>query len=150
MHAVSCNIGLRYNGTGLYLVLILDIGTWQNGCVNNRYVGDLRRHRAHYDVTVIVYTIHFYICYANVIIVLSSTLVQVTDWHLVAYCNSGRWNCKQGISTHPGPVDVVKWKPFPRYWPFARGIHWSPMNSPSKRQWRGTLKFSLMCAWIND
>ena len=26
--------------------------------------------------------------------------------------------------------DVIKWKHFPRYWPFVRGIHWSPVNSP--------------------
>ena len=26
---------------------------WINGCVNNREAGDLRRHRAHYDVTVL-------------------------------------------------------------------------------------------------
>ena len=25
--------------------------------------------------------------------------------------------------------DVIKWKHFPRYWPFVRGIHWSPVNS---------------------
>ena len=38
---------------------------------------------------------------------------------------------------------------FPRYWPFVRGIHRSPMNSPHKGQWRGALIFSLICAWIN-
>ena len=26
--------------------------------------------------------------------------------------------------------DVIKWKHFPRYWPFVRGIHWSLVNSP--------------------
>ena len=26
--------------------------------------------------------------------------------------------------------DVIKRKHFPRYWPFERGIHWSPVNSP--------------------
>ena len=26
--------------------------------------------------------------------------------------------------------DVIKWKQFPRYWPFVRGIHRSPVNSP--------------------
>ena len=46
--------------------------------------------------------------------------------------------------------DVIKWKPFPRYKPFVRGIHRSPMNSPHKGQWRGTLMFSLICAWIKD
>ena len=24
--------------------------------------------------------------------------------------------------------DVNKWKHFPRYWPFVRRIHWSPVN----------------------
>ena len=45
--------------------------------------------------------------------------------------------------------DVIKWKQFPRYWPFAWGILRSPVNSPRKYQWRGTLMFSLICAWIN-
>ena len=45
--------------------------------------------------------------------------------------------------------DVIKWKHFPRYWPFVRGIHRSPVNSPHKGQWRGALKFSLICARIN-
>ena len=48
-----------------------------------------------------------------------------------------RWNC------------VIKWKHFPRYWPFVRGIHRSLVNSPHKGQWRGALMFSLICAWIN-
>ena len=46
--------------------------------------------------------------------------------------------------------DVIKWKHFPRYWPFVWGIHRSPVNSPHKSQWRGALMFSLVCAWIND
>ena len=37
----------------------------------------------------------------------------------------------------------------PRYWPFVRGIHRSPVNSPHKGQWRGTLMCSLICAWID-
>ena len=43
--------------------------------------------------------------------------------------------------------DVIKWKHFPRYWPFVRGIQWSPVNSPHKGQWRGALIF--FCVWIN-
>ena len=42
--------------------------------------------------------------------------------------------------------DVIKWKHFPRYWPFVWGIHRSPVNSPHKGQWRGALMFSLICA----
>ena len=45
--------------------------------------------------------------------------------------------------------DVIKWKHFPRHWPFVRGIHRSPVNSPYKGQWRGTLMSSLICALIN-
>ena len=48
-----------------------------------------------------------------------------------------------------GHDDVIKWKHFPRYWPFVRGIHRSPVHSPLKGQWRGALMFSLICAWIN-
>ena len=46
-------------------------------------------------------------------------------------------------------ADVIKWKHFPRCWPFARGIHRSPVNSPHKGRWRGALMFSLICNWIN-
>ena len=45
--------------------------------------------------------------------------------------------------------DVIKWKHFPRYRPFVRGIHQWPVESPHKDQWRGTLMFSLICAWTN-
>ena len=44
--------------------------------------------------------------------------------------------------------DVIKWKHFPRYWPFVRGIHRSPVNSTHKGRWRGALMFSLICVWI--
>ena len=45
--------------------------------------------------------------------------------------------------------DVIKWKHFPLCWPFVRGIHRSPVNSPHKGQWRVTLMFYLICARIN-
>ena len=45
--------------------------------------------------------------------------------------------------------DIIKWKHLPCYWPFVRGIHRSPMNSPHKGQWRVALMFSLICVWIN-
>ena len=56
----------------------------------------------------------------------------------------------------PRPLhnDVVKWKRFPRYWPFKRGINRSAVNSPHRSQWRGALMFSLICArikgWVNN
>ena len=42
--------------------------------------------------------------------------------------------------------DVIKLKLFPRHWPFMRGIHRSPVNSPHKGQWRRALMFSLIHA----
>ena len=49
----------------------------------------------------------------------------------------------------PEHDNFIKWKHFPRYWPFVRGIHWSPVSSPHKGQWCRALMFSLICAWIN-
>ena len=46
--------------------------------------------------------------------------------------------------------DVIKWKHFPLYWTFVRGIHRLPMDSPHKGQWCGAWMFSLICAWTND
>ena len=50
--------------------------------------------------------------------------------------------------------DVLTWwrhqtEHFLRYWPFVRGIHRWPANSPHKGQWRGALVFSLICVWTN-
>ena len=55
-----------------------------------------------------------------------------------------RWRRPVGVHD-----DVIKWKHFPRYWPFMRGIHRSPVNSPHKGQWRGALMFSLIYAWTS-
>ena len=62
-----------------------------------------------------------------------------------------------GVQVNPSAVpilgadhdDVMKWKYFPRYWPFVRGIHRPPVNSPHKGQWRGALMLSLIWTWIN-
>ena len=43
----------------------------------------------------------------------------------------------------------MKWKHFPRHWPFVRGIHRSTVNSPHKGQWRGALMFLWSAPWIN-
>ena len=65
-----------------------------------------------------------------------------------------RWASRRKITTMPLSWklrdDVIKWKHFPRYWPFVRGIHRPPMNSMHKGQWSGALMFSLICAWTNS
>ena len=60
---------------------------------------------------------------------------------LIVVSRGNQWNMHHD--------DVIKWKHFPRYWLFVRGIHRSSVNSPHKGQWRGALMSSLTCAWIN-
>ena len=90
----------------------------------------------------------------------ASQITATSIVHLAAYSSNTKENYwsflkwiqwstktqKQGkvFSCHD---DVIKWKHFPRYWPFVRGIHRWPVNSPHKDQSRGALMFSLICAW---
>ena len=60
------------------------------------------------------------------------------SWQLLCFIGRGLYH-----------NDVIKWKHFPRCWPFVRGIHRSPVNSPHKGQWCGALMFSLICGCIN-
>ena len=64
-------------------------------------------------------------------------------WHWCIYIHNMNTN---SVITH---YDVIKWKHLPRYWPFVRRIHRSPVNYPYKGQWRGALVFSLICSWIH-
>ena len=45
--------------------------------------------------------------------------------------------------------DVIKWKLFPRNWPFVREIHRTPVDSHHKCQWHTALMFPLVCARTN-
>ena len=85
-----------------------------------------------------------------------TSLCGMEVWNLIgAICAMPKWFvyavfcCFRPITVLHIHDDVIKWKHFPRYWPFVRGIHRSPVNSPHKGQWRGALMFSLTCAWIN-
>ena len=99
---------------------------------NNRDAGDLGRHCAQYDVTVIHTIENVEIC---------------------PYCHplnkTETSRMLRDLSAQKIHDDVIKWKHFPRYWPFVRGIHRPPENSPHKGQWRGALMFRLICPWIN-
>ena len=74
--------------------------------------------------------------------------------HFGQKCHQGplyiySWEKTQPVTEYNIHDDVIKWKYFPHYWPFLRGIHRWPVNSPHKGQWRGGLTFSLICVWIN-
>ena len=59
------------------------------------------------------------------------------------------WGWRRNISGWLSHDGVIKRRHFPRYWPFVRGIHRWPVDSPHKGQWRGFLMFYLICVWIN-
>ena len=80
-------------------------------------------------LTVLVAGLSF-ICLLISIIVVSMSPEQ---WHY--WTNAREVNLKvkaigSKIQKHD---DVIKWKHFPRYWPFVRGIHRSPVDSHHKR-----------------
>ena len=83
-------------------------------------------------------------------------IIVCLSWYACAFCGttSGQFVVMSWGSSVVGHDYVIKWKHFPRYWPFVRGIHRSPVNSPHKGQWRGALVFSLICArikgWVNN
>ena len=83
----------------------------------------------------------------------------LTHWNYCSLALSNGYNvlsctvsCSGYIILPHGPChdDVIKWRPFPRYWPFVRGIHRSPVISPYRGHWSGAWLFSLICAWTND
>ena len=74
---------------------------------------------------------------------------------ITSICLCGLWLPIHAIHNHDGIIIIIiKWNHCPRYWPFVRGIHRSPVNSPDKGQWRGALMFSLICTrrngWVNN
>ena len=80
----------------------------------------------------------------DVIMIYITNKDNVIPWHgHVFHITGPSWG-------NPLRDDVIKWKHFPRYWPFVKGIRRSSMNSPHKSQWRGASVFSLICAWAND
>ena len=84
-------------------------------------------------------------------------------WYTQFWKTIGTQDCSQGQANLPWPGNfscpfggiprpvsnavssghdhVIKWKHLPRYWPFVRGIHRSPVNSPHK--WPVTRSFDV-------
>ena len=72
----------------------------------------------------------------------------VTRTHLTSIRQKSLQKIQFSIKLTVQHDDVIKWKHFPRHWPFVWGIHRSPVNSLHKGQWRGALMFSLICSWL--
>ena len=179
---------------------------WINDWVNKLGTGDLRRHRAHYDVTVMCVLgsgwklFRINVCYESgfsnsvtkawdrckfsnlnreyeislkiwshgwtqglkcglwkvkftfsffVSVLWNMIFMPVAALNLVSMDTAIHLGCGWTKRTNSVHDDVIKREHFPRYWPFVRGIHRSPVNSPHKGQWRGALMFPLICTWIN-
>ena len=91
--------------------------------------------------------LHFTAFYAYIYIVCS------VDSHNLISDYRKRHHCAcRYPSTSRHSADEKEWwrhqmgTNFPRYWPFVREIHLSPVNFPREGQWRGALMFSLICA----
>ena len=87
--------------------------------------------------------------------ILFSIAIKITQknkkkWPCMQHCQKRGLQCFNFTVFVGSHDDVIKWKHFPRNWPFVREIHRSPVNFPHKGQWRGALMFSLIYAWIND
>ena len=123
-----------------------------NGWVNNRYAGVLRRHGADYDV-IVMYELGYFTLHRHIQSMHPSRVEHDSFMIWKRFSNCWRYERQTvtgGFPTHETPhYDVIKWKHFPRNWPFKRGIHRSPVNSPHKGQWRTALMFTLICVWIN-
>ena len=63
--------------------------------------------------------------------------------------------CRQGhlsrfhAHAHDDIIKWNKWKRFPRYWSFVRGIDRSANYVAHKGQWGRALMFYLICAWTS-
>ena len=152
-----------------------DAGVWcylwspsqPNSWANNGDAGDLRHHRAHNEVILMMWKdtrMHHEVAQFRLLLAfhwqsyLMKEPISLRDtWLSVLFLKAlyiGKFRVNHWLSSYhticilPPHDDVIKWKHFPRYWPFVRGIHRSPVNSLHKGQWRGAFMFSLICAWI--
>ena len=74
------------------------------------------------------------------------SLVTMYLYSLSLGLSNSNLNCSEATQKYTCHDDVIKWKHFPRYWPFLQGIHLPSVNSLHRGQWRGALMFSLICA----
>ena len=81
------------------------------------------------------------------------TWIVISNWLDIdfIYSNIHSLLCKKPSILHD---DVIKWKHFPYFWPFVRGIHLSSVISPHKGQWCTALMFplirTLINSWVNN
>ena len=98
------------------------ICVWINGWVNNREAGDLRRRRAHYDVTVMLWRL------------------TASTYALSNYC----WTCCDETHMMTTSNRNIFRVTGPLWW-----VPTVTCGYPSQRPVTRSLMYSLMCAWTN-
>ena len=91
--------------TGQYVSFIC---TWTNGRVSNRHAGDLRRHRGHYDVTVMIPEMGQYILFFVLQAFTIPSIYNISDkacWEIKLNWNELNWTTREKLRSGP---DVTK------------------------------------------
>ena len=101
------------------------ICAWTNRYSNNRDAGELRRHRAHYDVTAMRMFDTLKFMYLPAICSSESWSAWNKKINVIIYWMKPLVSIIHTPCTHDG---VRTWKRFPYYWPFVRGIHRIPLT----------------------
>ena len=93
--------------------------------MNNRYISPLQgKHNTdHKELFHLGLFLGLLIGYPIILLIQLQLIIIRIAWNLPTP------DLQNGISHD----DVIKWKHFPRYWPFVRGIYRSPVNSPAQR-----------------
>ena len=153
------------------------ICAWTNTWANNGDAGDLRRHRAHYDVIVVQFVLLIGACRSSCcdhvprwmsrsLGGIKSSLVKLIAWcrqatrHYLNQCRPGSIVPYDVICGHSELMKVLSddevllkesswWRHQMETFSALLAICAGPVNSPQKGQWRGALMYSLICVWIN-
>ena len=89
----SALVHFPHKGQWRGALMISLISAWINGLVINRVAGDLRRHRAHYDITVMVY------CLMVDNSAIRELEIELKFW--IKHCTpSQQWDCPYRIWSH--------------------------------------------------
>ena len=76
------------------------------------------------------------------------TSTRIGSWFFLVWIT----NRRRDIHKHRKHDNVIKWKHFPRYWPFVQGIHRSPVNSPASdtELWCFLWSAPWINGWVNN
>ena len=128
---------------------------WEDRATNNWEMGGRPLSSCLFNIAVtwyLRYTLRFMWHYSHTWVIMMVVDVLVPIWHQDISNHYDDIGHTMYIRSNPlwwDQDDVIKWKHFPPYWHFVRGIHRSLVNSPHKGQWHGAMMFSLIYAWIN-